>query len=293
MTRISSRELSATTEVVRPEGVPEGSVVTVMRVPPECAGMRLDRFVQTQLKRTSRTRTQQIIAAGCYAPDARRLHSNDRVKAEQHVLLWRAPWDEEAPDVEVPVIYEDRAPHRGEQAALFAGAPDGAVPQEHGRQDAGGGAPGRAPPPLAPDRSRDERRAPPRARRRGRPPGQGAVRGAEHGGEALHRDHLGLARARPLPLRVAARARPDEPLQGEDAGCPARRGPVLPHGVRGAGQARRPADGPALRHGPLPPGDGAPAPESASTSPIPASRWSATSSTGRTRGSSRGARTAS
>lgn len=94
---------------MRPEGVPEGSVVTVMRVPPECAGMRLDRFVQTQLKRTSRTRTQQIIAAGCYAPDARRLHSNDRVKAEQHVLLWRAPWDEEAPDVEVPVIYED--PH--------------------------------------------------------------------------------------------------------------------------------------------------------------------------------------
>jgi len=80
-----------------------------MRVPPECAGMRLDRFVQTQLKRTSRTRTQQIIAAGCYAPDARQLHSNDRVKAEQYVLLWRAPWDEEAPDVEVPVIYED--PH--------------------------------------------------------------------------------------------------------------------------------------------------------------------------------------
>jgi 23S rRNA pseudouridine1911/1915/1917 synthase len=114
MTRISARELAATTgpfgrgvEVVRPVSVPEGSVVTVMRVPPECAGMRLDRFVQTQLKRTSRTRTQQIIAAGCFGPDARPLRGNDRVKAEQFILLWRPPWDEKAPDVEVPVVYED------------------------------------------------------------------------------------------------------------------------------------------------------------------------------------------
>lgn len=114
MTRISVRELTSSTgpfgrsvEVVRPEGVPEGSVVTVMRVPPECAGMRLDRFVQTQLKRTSRTRTQKILALGCFSPDARPLKANDRVKAEQAILLWRAPWDEKAPDVEVPVIYED------------------------------------------------------------------------------------------------------------------------------------------------------------------------------------------
>jgi 23S rRNA pseudouridine1911/1915/1917 synthase len=114
MTRISARELAGTTgpfgrgiAPVRPEAVPEGSVVTVMRVPPESAGMRLDRFVQTQLKRTSRTRAQQIVAAGCYAPDARPLQGNDRVRAEQYILLWRPPWDEKAPDVEVPVIYED------------------------------------------------------------------------------------------------------------------------------------------------------------------------------------------
>jgi 23S rRNA pseudouridine1911/1915/1917 synthase len=114
VTRISTRELAATTgpfgrgvSVVRPAGVPEGSVVTVMRVPPECAGMRLDRFVQSQLKRTSRTRTQVIVARGCFSPDGKRLKGNDRVKAEQHILLWREPWDEKAPDVEVPVIYED------------------------------------------------------------------------------------------------------------------------------------------------------------------------------------------
>ncbi len=114
MTRISAHELAGTEgpfgrglSVVRPASVPEGSVVTVMRVPPECAGMRLDRFVQSQLKRTSRTRTQAIIAAGCYSPDARPLRGNDRVKAEQHILLWRAPWDEKAPDVELPILYED------------------------------------------------------------------------------------------------------------------------------------------------------------------------------------------
>lgn len=114
MTRISAHELARDTgpfgrgvSVTRPDAVPEGSVVTVMRVPPEAAGMRLDRFVQTQLKRTSRTRTQQIIALGCYAPDARPLRGNDRVKAEQYILLWRAPWDEQTPDVEIPVLYED------------------------------------------------------------------------------------------------------------------------------------------------------------------------------------------
>jgi 23S rRNA pseudouridine1911/1915/1917 synthase len=114
MTRISTRELASTTgpfgrgiEVVRPASVPEGSVVTVMRVPPEAAGMRLDRFVQTQLKRTSRTRTQEIISRGCFGPDARPLRNNDRVRAEQHILLWRAPWDEQAPDIAIPVIYED------------------------------------------------------------------------------------------------------------------------------------------------------------------------------------------
>jgi 23S rRNA pseudouridine1911/1915/1917 synthase len=94
-------------EVVRPDEVPEGSVVTVLRVPPEVAGMRLDRFVQTQLKRTSRTRAAQIVARGAYSPDARRLRGNDRVKAEQCILLWRAPWDEQAPDVPLTVLYED------------------------------------------------------------------------------------------------------------------------------------------------------------------------------------------
>jgi 23S rRNA pseudouridine1911/1915/1917 synthase len=116
MTRLHARDVAGTTgpfgrglEIVRPADVPEGSVVTVLRAPPEMAGMRLDRFVQSQLKRTSRTRAQVIVAKGAYAPDARRLRSNDRVRAEQLVCLWRAPWDEQAPDVTIPVLHEDDA----------------------------------------------------------------------------------------------------------------------------------------------------------------------------------------
>jgi 23S rRNA pseudouridine1911/1915/1917 synthase len=114
MTRINARELSGTEgpfgrgmTISRPADVPEGSVVSILRVPPEAKGMRLDRFVQSQLKRTSRTRAQKIIANGAYSPDARRLKGNDRVHAEQLVLLWRAPWDEKAPDVTLHVLYED------------------------------------------------------------------------------------------------------------------------------------------------------------------------------------------
>jgi 23S rRNA pseudouridine1911/1915/1917 synthase len=91
----------------RPEGVEEGSVVSIFRVPPESAGMRLDQFLKSQLKRTSRTRTQWIIRASAYGGDGKRLRPNDRVYAEQHILLWRAPWDENAVSRELPTLYED------------------------------------------------------------------------------------------------------------------------------------------------------------------------------------------
>lgn len=107
MTRLSTRDLADDVRVVRPEGLPSDSVVTVLRVPPELAGMRLDRFVQSQMKRTSRTRAQAIVQNSAFSPAARPLRNNDRVRAEQLILLWRAPWDEQAPDVAIPVLYED------------------------------------------------------------------------------------------------------------------------------------------------------------------------------------------
>jgi 23S rRNA pseudouridine1911/1915/1917 synthase len=91
----------------RPEGVAEGSVVTVLRVPPEVAGQRLDVFVQSQLKRTSRTRAQHIVRNSAYGIDGRKLAPNDRVRPEQHILLWRPPWDETPVPTAVPVLYED------------------------------------------------------------------------------------------------------------------------------------------------------------------------------------------
>lgn len=103
MTRL--RGLSSSS--VRPCGVPERSVVTVLRVPPESAGQRVDVFVQSQLRRTSRTRAHAISVLGAYDRDGHRMRPGSRVRAEQHILLWRAPWDETPVPTFVPVLYED------------------------------------------------------------------------------------------------------------------------------------------------------------------------------------------
>src|SRR5687767_11092083 len=103
MTRLRFKDEDA----CRPAEIAANAVVTVLRVPPESAGMRLDRFVQSQLKRTSRTRAQFIVRRSAFDAAGCRLAANDRVFAEQRVLLWREPWDEIAVPTELPVLYED------------------------------------------------------------------------------------------------------------------------------------------------------------------------------------------
>ncbi len=103
MTRLRARE----ERFVRPSGVEDGAVVTVFRVPPELAGMRLDQFLKLELHRTSRTRAQFIIHNSAYDDLGHKLRPNARVRAEQRVLLWRPPWDEQAVPTELPVLYED------------------------------------------------------------------------------------------------------------------------------------------------------------------------------------------
>jgi 23S rRNA pseudouridine1911/1915/1917 synthase len=103
MTRLRGSERT----YARPAGVAEGSVVTAFRVPPEVAGRRLDLFVQGQLHRTSRTRAQTIVRASAYDGSGRRLKPSDRVRPDQLVLLWRAPWDETPAPVDVAVLWED------------------------------------------------------------------------------------------------------------------------------------------------------------------------------------------
>ncbi len=103
VTRLRASEV----ECVRPAGVPEGSIVSIFRVPPEVAGQRLDVFVHSQLHRTSRTRAQEIIRRSAYDATGRRLKPNDRVQPEQRILLWREPWDETPVPVDVPIVWED------------------------------------------------------------------------------------------------------------------------------------------------------------------------------------------
>jgi 23S rRNA pseudouridine1911/1915/1917 synthase len=71
------------------------------------AGQRLDVFLQSQLHRTSRTRTQQIVRSSAYDAFGHKLKANDRVRPEQHILLWRPPWDETPVPLEVETLYED------------------------------------------------------------------------------------------------------------------------------------------------------------------------------------------
>ncbi|MSP24894.1 MAG: RluA family pseudouridine synthase [Myxococcales bacterium] len=95
--------------IVRPSSLRPDSLRKVLRVCPELAGLRLDRFVMTQLHATSRARTQRIVALGAFTPAGTPLRKNHRVRAEERVILWREPWDEPHTDVELPILFEDDA----------------------------------------------------------------------------------------------------------------------------------------------------------------------------------------
>jgi 23S rRNA pseudouridine1911/1915/1917 synthase len=96
-------------EVVRPPGVAEDCVVRMFRVPPEGAGIRLDVFLSNSLRNTSRTRAKLIAERSAYAPDGRALKASERLRAEDHVVLWRPPVDDVDPELELPRVHED--PH--------------------------------------------------------------------------------------------------------------------------------------------------------------------------------------
>jgi len=108
LTRLRAHELER--PVQRPTGIEDNAVVTVLRVPPESSGMRVDRFVQSQLRRTSRTRVQEILRRSAFDDAAVPLRPGARVRAEQLVCLWRAAWDEVGdPDIEIPIVFENDA----------------------------------------------------------------------------------------------------------------------------------------------------------------------------------------
>jgi 23S rRNA pseudouridine1911/1915/1917 synthase len=69
--------------------------------------MRLDNFVKLQLRNTSRTRARAIIENSAFSPEGTHLKHNSRVKAEQHVILWRPPIEEDETTEPLAILYED------------------------------------------------------------------------------------------------------------------------------------------------------------------------------------------
>ncbi|MCC6217462.1 MAG: RluA family pseudouridine synthase [Polyangiaceae bacterium] len=95
-------------EPARPPGVAPDALLRVLRVPPESAGLRLDVFVQSQLRNTSRTRSRAIVENSAYDLEGRRLRANDRVRAEQRVALWRPAFEEaDLRPVQLRLVHED------------------------------------------------------------------------------------------------------------------------------------------------------------------------------------------
>jgi 23S rRNA pseudouridine1911/1915/1917 synthase len=94
-------------EVQRPADVEPDAIMTVLRVPKEMAGMRVDVFVQTQLKDTSRTRAKEIVKVAARTLEGAHIRPNARVAAGQHIVMWRPPWDEVEVPIEIAILLED------------------------------------------------------------------------------------------------------------------------------------------------------------------------------------------
>jgi 23S rRNA pseudouridine1911/1915/1917 synthase len=92
-----------------PEGYAKDSVVLTFNVASEHAGLRLDRFIQRQIPRLSRTRAQKIIrACACRRDGSKRLPS-DLVRAGEVVLLVREQFVEPETPLDYEIIFQDEA----------------------------------------------------------------------------------------------------------------------------------------------------------------------------------------
>lgn len=78
-------------------------------MPRELAGLRLDRFVQTQIPRLSRTRANKIVRACAFRADGRKRRPSERVREGETVLIVRPRFEEPPVPTEFGVVYEDVA----------------------------------------------------------------------------------------------------------------------------------------------------------------------------------------
>lgn len=93
----------------RPPGAPPDAVVLTFLVPPEYAGLRLDRFLQQRMPRLTRTRAQVIIRACAYRADGTRRRPSEIVRAHDTVYLVRDRFAEPITPLHFGTVYEDDA----------------------------------------------------------------------------------------------------------------------------------------------------------------------------------------
>jgi 23S rRNA pseudouridine1911/1915/1917 synthase len=93
--------------IVRPLGIPADAILRVLRVPAELSGMRLDRFVQGQLRNTSRTRASAIVKRSAYSAEGRARRPSERVREDEQIALWRLPFEDTSEQAPLPVLYQD------------------------------------------------------------------------------------------------------------------------------------------------------------------------------------------
>ncbi len=92
-----------------PKGAPKDGILLSWRVPPESAGMRLDRFIQQCIPRLTRTRAQAITRACAYTEEGRRRRPSEQVRAEETVILVRTKFEEPPAPKNYTVVHQDEA----------------------------------------------------------------------------------------------------------------------------------------------------------------------------------------
>ena len=106
--KLSQREASDE-NIAPPPGKDPDSIVLTFVVPPDCGGMRLDRFLQRRIPRLSRTRAQQVIRSCAVHADGRARRPSDIVRDGEVVLVVRERFVEPEVPRDFDVVFEDDA----------------------------------------------------------------------------------------------------------------------------------------------------------------------------------------
>lgn len=91
----------------RPEHVPDDALASVFTVRLEHAGLRLDRWLATEMPRLTRTRAQRIVAQWAFDDVAQQLAPSHRVRHGEVIVVYRPRWEEPEVPREVSLLHVD------------------------------------------------------------------------------------------------------------------------------------------------------------------------------------------